>query len=109
MSGQTGGRGYLVQALVAVLDALKRDDWALVEIEPNHADEKVDIRWSDGDTIVRVTQVKSSERAIQRADAIRWLSDLINGTPDADEYDCIDNATRQNSSARILYRCNRGG
>jgi len=89
MSGQTGGRGYLVQALVAVLDALKRDDWALVEIEPNHADEKVDIRWSDGDTIVRVTQVKSSERAIQRADAIRWLSDLINGTPDVDEYELI--------------------
>jgi len=89
MNGQSGGRGYLLQAMVAVLDALKREDWTLVEIEPNDADERVDIRWSTGDGVVRVTQVKSSENAIQRADVIRWLSALISGTPDAQAYELI--------------------
>jgi hypothetical protein len=46
MSGQAGGRGYLVQALISVLDALADGhDWVSVTLEPNVASDKVDILW----------------------------------------------------------------
>ena len=47
MSGQAGARGYLLQALVCLLDSLEPDEnWVSVTIEPNEESDKVDILWA---------------------------------------------------------------
>ncbi len=44
MSGQAGGRGYLLQSLICVLDILSDDqNWVTVSIEPDVGLDKVDI------------------------------------------------------------------
>ena len=42
LGGQAGGRGYLIQAIVSVLDALTNDrDWTSITLEPSIASDKV--------------------------------------------------------------------
>jgi hypothetical protein len=43
--GPAAIRGYLVQALAALMEALNEQDWISVTLEPNHASEKIDILW----------------------------------------------------------------
>lgn len=63
MGGQAGVRGYLIQALIAVLNSLnKKDKWISVSVEPNDESEKVDICWKYEDSKVKVVQVKSTVR-----------------------------------------------
>jgi hypothetical protein len=88
MNGQYSIRGYLIQALVAVLDSLNEDDnWSSVCIEPNDESEKVDILWYYGDGRKKVSQVKSSINQFSPAMAKKWAKDLEDGTSDAFEYD----------------------
>lgn len=75
MSGQDGGRGYLVQSIIALLTSLEDNDWIRVTIEPDTATEKVDILWQN-ETYSRAVQVKSSRNQIGKADAQAWASEL---------------------------------
>ena len=85
MSGQAGGRGYLVQALISVLDALTNDhDWTAIQLEPDLTSDKVDILW-EYPTRRKVVQVKSSKNQIGVPDVRRWADDL-EGSITADEY-----------------------
>lgn len=86
MSGSSGARGYLLQALVALLDSLDPGDrWEDVTIEPQDDAEKVDIRWRYSNR-KKVVQVKSSKNQIGMADAKRWADELEKSTT-ADEYE----------------------
>ena len=42
MGGKEGGRGYLYQGIVAVLEALRRNDWDRIYIEFPTEGDKVD-------------------------------------------------------------------
>ena len=75
MGGQDGNRGYLVQALIALLQSLSDNSWESVTIEPNVASEKVDVLWT-AKTRNRVAQIKSSQNQIGKSDAERWAADL---------------------------------
>ncbi len=86
MSGQTGARGYLLQALICVLDCIDHDDkWSNVTIEPNDDSDKVDILWGYDDRR-KVVQVKSSQNQIDLASAKQWAAELEAATI-ADEYE----------------------
>lgn len=87
MNGQDGNRGYLVQALIAVLRSLSDMSWISVAIEPNNTSEKVDIRW-ETDSQVRVVQVKSSRNQISKAQVTTWATELKQSCT-ADEYRLI--------------------
>src|SRR5260221_12075776 len=86
MSGQAGGRGYLIQAVIAVLDALNERDWTECVLEPNLAEDKIDLllRSSSGD---RVSQIKSSKNAIGAAQIRAWAASLEAAYPGAKRYE----------------------
>ncbi|MCL4205483.1 MAG: SUMF1/EgtB/PvdO family nonheme iron enzyme [Pirellulaceae bacterium] len=71
-----GGRGYLLQALIALCDLLDDHNlWTSVALEPNIASDKVDLLWRYRDGI-RAVQVKSSQNSIRSADIERWAAEL---------------------------------
>lgn len=81
MTTETGGRaavrGFVVQALIALLDSLQDEDWDHVGVEPAGTDEVVDLRWRRAGTTLRVVQVKSAQRPAKVAqirDAARRLA-----------------------------------
>src|SRR5438067_8277323 len=86
MSGRAGGRGYLIQAVIAVLDALDDRDWTECVLEPMLGAEKIDLllRSASGD---RVSQIKSSENAIGAADLGNWAEELEAAYPSAKQYE----------------------
>ena len=86
MSGQAGGRGYLIQAVIAVLDALNDREWTECVLEPNVGEDKVDLlfRSADGD---RISQIKSSENAIGLAQVRSWAESLEAAYPGAKHYE----------------------
>ncbi len=59
MSGKDGNRGYLVQTVIALLQALQSDDWHTITLEPQHESETVDILLERPSSSTK-TQVKSS-------------------------------------------------
>src|SRR5947209_2898848 len=86
MSGQAGGRGYLIQALISVLDALTNDsEWKSITLEPNLSSDKVDILWQYP-VRRKVVQVKSSQNTISVPDVKTWAGELEASTT-ADEYE----------------------
>lgn len=86
MSGQAGGRGYLIQAIIAVLDALQESDWTECVVEPSVGEDKIDLllRCLDGD---RVSQIKSSQNAIGAANVRKWAEELEAAYPRAKQYE----------------------
>ena len=71
--GPVAIRGYLVQTLVALLEALDADkDWISVTLEPpDHVSEKIDILWQYPGKI-KAVQVKSSINPFEDADVKQW-------------------------------------
>ncbi|APZ92238.1 ATP-binding protein [Fuerstiella marisgermanici] len=78
MSGRDGNRGYLVQTVIALLEALQSVDWHTVTLEPSHQSEKIDIL-RQGSAGTKATQVKSSIRQITKPNAERWAKELDDG------------------------------
>jgi hypothetical protein len=76
MGGQEGNRGYLVQAIIALLRSLEGSSWEAVTIEPDAASEKVDVRWITNNR-TRAIQIKSSRNQIGKANAERWAAELV--------------------------------
>ncbi|MBC7846241.1 MAG: hypothetical protein H7Y10_07090 [Flavobacterium sp.] len=90
MGGNAGIRGYLIQTIICVLDALNTDNhWLSVTLEPLDESEKVDIRWKYSDSKVKLSQVKSSENLIRHASAKKWCEELESHSPDATEYELL--------------------
>ena len=86
--GSLAIRGYLVQTVVALLEALDTDkDWLSVTLEPDHVSEKIDILWQYPGK-VKAVQVKSSVNPFEDAAVKGWARDL-EASRDADEYQLI--------------------
>ncbi len=86
MSGQDAIRGFLVQTLICLLDALRTGapDWDAVTLEPDIAGDKVDIFWEYvGSTLAQ--QVKSSKNQISKGAVTKWCEEL-SASRSADRY-----------------------
>ena len=60
LSGKHSIRGYLVQTIIALLDAIGEDNWDSVTLEPGHDSEKFDLLWNrpDGTTARRIAETR---------------------------------------------------
>ncbi|CAO3356409.1 hypothetical protein [Azospirillum palustre] len=86
MGGREAIRGFAVQTLICLLDALAVDaDWIAVTIEPVSANDKVDLLWEYKDR-KKAVQVKSSKNPIGRADLKSWCKEL-KAAREADSYE----------------------
>jgi hypothetical protein len=76
MGGREAIRGFAVQTLICLLDALETDDkWIAVTIEPDSDHDKVDLLWDYKDR-KKAVQVKSSQNPIGRGEVARWCAQL---------------------------------
>ncbi|MGE6353202.1 hypothetical protein ACQKCJ_04915 [Flavobacterium sp. NPDC079362] len=90
MGGNAGIRGYLIQTIICVLDALEKDNlWTSVTLEPLDESEKVDIRWKYSNNTEKLCQVKSSQNIIRHSAAKKWCEELETHSPDASNYELI--------------------
>jgi len=84
MSGNSSIRGYLLQTVVSLLNALQDNQtWDFVALEPNNESEKVDIAWYYPDDNIKASQVKSSQNQINLPNVKEWakeLEDSLNAT-----------------------------
>jgi hypothetical protein len=80
MSGSGGAsvRGYLLQTIICLLDALQGDGgWESLTLEPHLESEKIDIIWySPISQEAKVAQVKSSQNQINKSQAEQWAKEL---------------------------------
>lgn len=77
MSGNTSLRGYLLQTIITLLDALDDDSsWIGLTLEPNSMSEKIDVVWYYPKSLIKVTQVKSSQNQINLRQVKTWASEL---------------------------------
>lgn len=90
MGGREALRGFAIQTLSVLLDALTAadDDWETVTIEPESANDKVDVLWKFTGGGSKAQQVKSSQNQISKAMAQSWARDL-KASRSADEYQLI--------------------
>src|SRR5438270_3437848 len=86
MGGSDSIRGYMVQALVCLLDALRSDkEWHSLTLEPNRGNTQVDFVWHCAGQ-KRVVQVKSSFK-FNSAGVRASAAEL--GRAQADEYELV--------------------
>lgn len=89
MGGQHGMRGYLLQAIVTVIESLSnKSEWKSITLEPSDESEKVDVLWEYNDGTKKVVQIKSSQNTITLAAAKNWIKQLKE-TSTADTYELI--------------------
>ena len=83
--GETASRGFIFQAVIALIECLDpENDWDQIKNEPNTDEDKVDIMlYKDGKTKSAI-QVKSSINAFERADVRNWLESLKKDAEDAE-------------------------
>ena len=81
--GGAATRGFVIQAMVALLDSLDRDDWSTVTVEPHLPTEKVDIQWRRAGT-ERHAQVKHRSGGVEVGHARRWAKALKTESPAAE-------------------------
>lgn len=86
MGGRDSNRGYLLQTIIAVLTVLENQNCQSISIEPDDEDEKVDIKWYDEQQNLSVIQVKSSINNFEKTQALNYLAQLIDGSPNAQAY-----------------------
>lgn len=86
MGGKEGNRGYLLQALIAVLTVLENKTCCSIAIEPDDENEKVDIKYWDQQEKHTVIQVKSSINNFGKIEALNYLVELIDASPEAQNY-----------------------
>ena len=76
MSGREGARGYVYQAIIAVLKSLENDKWDRIKVEPLTENDKVDIVLQNYGVIIKAIQVKSSKNKFEKPSIERWLKEL---------------------------------
>lgn len=90
MSGNAGIRGYIVQTIISVLDALSDDaTWSSVTLEPTDESEKVDIRWRYPDGTMKAVQVKSSQNTISKRAVTKWCRELKSSATSATTFEFV--------------------
>lgn len=85
--GEAGSRGYIFQAIVAIIECLERDDWTAIKMEPETDNDKVDIKLFNGSVTLSAIQVKSrSTKAFGPKEVEGWLDDLKKDAPGAKKF-----------------------
>ncbi|QQD13143.1 hypothetical protein [Sphingobacterium sp. UDSM-2020] len=104
MGGQHGIRGYLLQAIVTVLESLsKKAEWKNVTLEPSDESEKVDVLWEYNDGTKKVVQIKSSQNTINYSAANSWAEELKEQTSaDCFELICIGHVDTKLNKAKDI-------
>ena len=75
--GETASRGFIFQAVVALIKCLDpENDWDQIKNEPNTEEDKVDIMLYKDGRPKSAIQVKSSINAFERPAVERWLNNL---------------------------------
>ena len=83
--GETASRGFIFQAVVALIECLDPDkDWDQIKNEPITDEDKVDIMLYKHGKPKSAIQVKSSINAFERADVKYWLESLKKDAKDAE-------------------------
>ncbi|WP_456363480.1 hypothetical protein [Priestia aryabhattai] len=107
MGGQEGSRGYLYQAIAAVLNSLREKDWKYVQVEPNSQNDKIDILWEYENGLKKATQVKSSINNISKANIINWLEELIKDAVNIEEVSLLLIGSCNDSTKKFINQLNR--
>jgi hypothetical protein len=77
MGGREAIRGFAVQTLICLLDSfLENGEWKAVTLEPDSANDKVDIFWEYQDGSTCAQQVKSSKNQIGKGHVVGWCKEL---------------------------------
>jgi hypothetical protein len=89
-SGSASVRGYLLQTIICLLDALQGDSgWKSLTLEPHLESDKIDVIWHypipQG---AKATQVKSSQNQINKSQAVQWAEELSSSV-EAASYELI--------------------
>lgn len=108
MGGQDGSRGYLFQAIIAVLNSLDDKNWTRVQIEPNTDDEKVDILWTYANNELKVSQVKSSINNFTKPEIIDWVEKLYNDVKSAEKYEIVLIGNISDINKKIINKVSSG-
>src|SRR5690554_552266 len=88
MGGNAGIRGYIIQTIIAVLEAIDEDvKWETITLEPTDESEKVDIRLKYPDNTIKLYQVKSSQNLIRYSQAEKWCNELKKYSPNAETHE----------------------
>ncbi len=99
MGGQAAIRGFLVQTLIGLLEALDNDPpWESVTLEPDVDSEKIDLLWGYTDGTTKAVQVKSTENQFRKSDLNRWAKELEKWHR-ADQYELV--LVGQHASAAV--------
>lgn len=82
--GRVAVTGFVLQVLHTVLDALSKETWGSMTIEPGDATsgyDKVDVRWVrlNGERVH--VQVKHSKNSFSKAQVEEWATGLVSGHP----------------------------
>nr|WP_315463246.1 hypothetical protein [uncultured Rhodoferax sp.] len=89
MGGREAIRGFAVQTLICMLDSLwTKKQWKAVTLEPDSANDKVDIYWEYADDSTCAQQVKSSKNQIGKGAVVTWCKEL-KASQSADSYELI--------------------
>ena len=80
--GYYGLKGYILQAVAALLECLDDEDWTEIKLEPGTTEDKADfILYRDGGS-VRSVQVKSSTGTFGKKAVEDWLNGLCLDVPE---------------------------
>lgn len=104
MGGKEGSRGYLYQAIAAVLNSLKEKEWKYVQVEPDSQNDKIDVLWEYENGMRKATQVKSSINNISKANIINWLEELIEDAIDIEEVSLLLIGSCNDSTKKFINR-----
>ncbi|MED4253347.1 hypothetical protein P4689_12135 [Priestia megaterium] len=107
MGGREGGRGYLYQSIATLLGSLNNDEWKYVEVEVESDNDKIDIQWEYNDGKKTVVQVKSSQNNIPKGSMIKWLKDLTEDAPEADQFQLFLIGNVQDTTSKFISKVNR--
>ncbi|OXM82523.1 hypothetical protein [Paenibacillus rigui] len=107
MGGKEGARGYLYQSVVSVLNSMVANDWLSVQIEPDTANDKVDISWFYENDEQEVTQVKSSINNFTKPNVVDWFETLIADVPNAKAFKLILIGSCSDTTKKFINKVNK--
>ncbi|KHL91499.1 hypothetical protein QW71_34160 [Paenibacillus sp. IHB B 3415] len=106
MGGKEGGRGYLYQGVVSVINSLTDSEWMYVQVEPDSNDDKVDLAFFFENNEQKVIQVKSSINNFSKTSIMAWLKSLTSDVPTARQFDLILIGNCENETKKFINRIN---
>ncbi len=106
MSGRDGARGYLYQALAALVESLDSAHlWSELTIEPDFESEKIDIRWT-GSNGVKAVQVKSSINLVTIRELKAWATELESSVSEVHEFELIVFGNLSSNASKFVQHGN---